>query len=85
MGAEGAVNIIYRKEITLSPEPEKTRKKLIKEYREKFYNSNQAAARGYIDDIIEPALSRPKIIEALEVLARKQVSYPSRKHGNIPL
>lgn len=85
MGAEGAVNIIYRKEITLSPEPEKTREKLIKEYREKFYNSNQAAARGYIDDIIEPALSRPKIIEALEVLARKQVSYQSRKHGNIPL
>ena len=85
MGAEGAVNIIYRKEITLSPEPEKTRERLIKEYEEKFYNPNRAVERGYIDDIITPSYSRPKIVEALEILSRKQVSYPPRKHGNIPL
>ena len=85
MGAEGAVNIISRKEIAASDRPEETKQKLIDEYQEKFNNPYIAAARGYIDDVIDPRETRPKIVRALEILKDKSVSNPYRKHGNIPL
>ena len=85
MGAEGAVNIIFRKDIAASVNPEETRRQLAGEYREKFDNPYPAAARGYIDDVINPAETRPRIIRALEMLKDKVVTDPPRKHGNIPL
>ncbi|MDD4874649.1 MAG: carboxyl transferase domain-containing protein, partial [Dehalococcoidales bacterium] len=85
MGAEGAVNIIFRKDIAASRNPEETRQKLIGEYKEKFDNPYVAAARGYIDDVIDPSETRPKLIRALEMLQNKTQRIPSRKHGNIPL
>jgi acetyl-CoA carboxylase carboxyltransferase component len=85
MGADGAVNIIFRKEITASDKPEETRKKLIEEYTDKFNNPYVAAARGYIDDVIDPSETRPRLIRALEMLQNKAERIPSRKHGNIPL
>lgn len=85
MGAEGAVNIIFRKAIAQSDNPEETRQKLVNEYREKFDNPYIAAARGYIDDVIDPAQTRPKLIRAFEMLKDKTDSNPPRKHGNIPL
>ena len=60
-------------------------KRLIEEYKEKFYNPYQAAARGYVDDVIEPSQTRPRLIQALELSAGKRDNNPSRKHGNIPL
>ena len=85
MGAEGAVNIIFRKAISESAQSEETRQKLVSEYREKFDNPYEAAARGYIDDVIDPRQTRPKLIKALEMLKNKTQSNPPRKHGNIPL
>ena len=85
MGAEGAVNIISRKEIAASDKPAEKRQQLVSEYIEKFNNPYIAAARGYIDDVIDPADTRPKLIRALEMLKNKAVSNPNRKHGNIPL
>jgi len=85
MGAEGAVNILNRKEIASAKDPEKLRAKLIEEYNERFANPYIAATLGYIDDIIEPSETRPKVIAALESLANKRQSTPAKKHGNIPL
>ncbi len=85
MGAEGAVNIISRKEIAASDKPEETRQKLVNEYKDKFSNPYVAAARGYIDDVIDPAETRPRLIRALETLENKVDINPPRKHGNIPL
>ena len=85
MGAEGAVNVIFRKAIARSDKPEEIRQKLTDEYREKFYNPYVAAARGYIDDVIDPSKTRPRLIMALEILKNKVASNPPRKHGNIPL
>ena len=85
MGAEGAVNIISRKEIAASGKPAEKRQQLVSEYIEKFNNPYIAAARGYIDDVIDPADTRPKLIRAFEMLKNKAVSNPNRKHGNIPL
>ena len=85
MGPEGAVNIIFRKEIQEAEDPEATRARLVQEYREKFANPYVAAQRGYIDDVIEPRETRPKLISALEMLANKRDSNPPKKHGNIPL
>ncbi len=85
MGPAGAVNIIFRKEITGSKNPDQTRKDLIKDYTDKFENPYIAAAKGYIDEIIDPQTTRPKLIAALESLLNKKESRPSRKHGNIPL
>jgi len=85
MGPEGAVNIIYRDEIKKSANREETRQRLIQEYRDKFANPYVAAARGYIDDVIDPRETRPKLIKALQMLQNKEVSNPSKKHGNIPL
>jgi len=85
MGPEGAVNIVYRNEIKESPEPAETRQKLIQEYRDKFANPYVAASRGYIDDVIDPRETRPKLIKALQMLKHKDVCNPPKKHGNIPL
>lgn len=85
MGAEGAVNILYKKQIASSADPVAERNRLIREYREKFNNPYYSAQAGYIDDIIEPKETRPKIITALAALRDKHTSAPPRKHGNIPL
>jgi len=85
MGPEGATNIVYRAEIAKSENPEETRERLIQEYRDKFANPYVAAARGYIDDVIDPRETRPKVIKALEMLKTKKVTDPPKKHSNIPL
>ncbi len=85
MGPEGAVNIIFRKELADAKNPEKCRAELVAEYREKFAHPYIAAARGYIDDIIEPRFTRPRIINGLEMLSNKRDANPAKKHGNIPL
>jgi propionyl-CoA carboxylase beta chain len=85
MGPDGAVNIIYRDEIARSANPEETRARLIEEYRARFANPYVAAARGYVDDVIEPHETRPRLISALEMLKNKRDSNPPKKHGNIPL
>jgi propionyl-CoA carboxylase beta chain len=85
MGAEGAVDILFKKDIESSTEPEVERKKLVDDYRERFNNPYFAARVGYVDDIIEPRETRPKIIASLAALRDKYTSAPPRKHGNIPL
>jgi propionyl-CoA carboxylase beta chain len=85
MGPEGAVNIIFRKELAEAEDPEARRAELVAEYREKFANPYVAAARGYIDDVIEPHETRPRLINALEVFQHKRDTNPPKKHGNIPL
>jgi propionyl-CoA carboxylase beta chain len=85
LGAEGAANILYKKQIDSAPDPKAERKKLAEEYREKFNNPYHAASTGYVDDIIEPRESRPKIIAALSALRDKYAPAPPRKHGNIPV
>jgi acetyl-CoA carboxylase carboxyltransferase component len=85
MGAEGAVNILFRKTIEQSQEPSEERKRLIEEYRNQFNNPYYAARAGYIDDIIEPCETRSKIVASLAALRDKYSSAPPRKHGNIPV
>ena len=85
MGPEGAVNIIHRRDIATSPTPEERRTRLIDDYKARFANPYSAAERGYIDDVIVPHETRPKLIAALETLQTKRVQGPRRKHGNIPL
>ena len=85
MGPEGAVNIIFKDDIAKAKDPAKLRKKLITEYREKFANPYIAAERGFLDDVIEPASTRRRLIQALEVLRTKRDKNPPRKHGNMPL
>jgi len=85
MGAEGAVNILFKDEIDRAKDPENRRKELIAEYIEKFANPYIAAARGYVDEVIEPRYTRAKLITALEMLKNKRDSNPPKKHGNIPL
>jgi acetyl-CoA carboxylase carboxyltransferase component len=85
MGPEGAVNIVFRREILSSSNPEETRTRLVAEYREKFANPYVAAARGYLDAIIEPHETRPRLINALEMMQNKRDTNPPKKHGNIPL
>ncbi|MCO5112702.1 MAG: acyl-CoA carboxylase subunit beta [Bdellovibrionaceae bacterium] len=85
MGAEGAVNIIFRREITGASDPETTKQNIIKEYESKFSNPYVAAELGYIDEVIEPELTRVRLIESLEMLVNKSGSNPSKKHGSIPL
>ncbi|MGI8903395.1 MAG: acyl-CoA carboxylase subunit beta [Solirubrobacteraceae bacterium] len=85
MGPEGAVNIIYRRDIQSSPTPDERRQKLMDDYKARFANPYSAAERGYIDDVIVPHETRPKIITALHTLQTKRDPGPKRKHGNIPL
>jgi len=85
MGPEGAIDIIFRKELAEAADPEARRRELVEAYRAQFANPYVAAARGYIDDVIEPRETRPRLIAALEVLQGKRQPTPRRKHGNIPL
>ena len=85
MGPEGAVNIIYRRDIAGSPTPDERREKLMGDYKARFANPYVAAERGYIDDVLVPHETRPRLIHALETLETKRVPGPKRKHGNIPL
>ena len=85
MGAKGAVEIIFKREIAASDDPAATEAKLVADYREKFANPYNAAEYGYVDDIVEPSRTRERLIRALEVLRTKRDRNPPRKHGNIPL
>lgn len=85
LGAEGAANILFKKQIESAKDPSAERRKLASEYREKFNNPYYAASTGYVDDIIEPRESRPKIIASLSALRDKYAPAPPRKHGNIPV
>jgi propionyl-CoA carboxylase beta chain len=85
MGAEGAVNIVNRKEIAAADDPQAKRAELVQEYKAKFANPYVAASKGYIDGVIVPHETRPRIIEALAMLDNKRDGLPPKKHGNIPL
>jgi len=85
MGSEGAVNIIFRKEIEAAEDKEAEMEALTTDYRSKFASPYVAASRGYIDDVIEPKETRPRLISALEACANKREGRPPKKHGNIPL
>lgn len=85
MGPEGAVNILYRRELQNADNSEEVRQAKVEEYRDRFANPFDAAERGYIDDVIEPRETRPRLIRALRMLANKTDTMPRKKHGNIPL
>jgi propionyl-CoA carboxylase beta chain len=85
MGPDGAVNIIFRRELAEAEDPDARRAELVEQYRQQFANPYVAAGRGYIDDVIEPRETRPRLINALEVLRNKRDTNPPKKHGNIPL
>lgn len=85
MGPEGAVSILYRKELLESKDPAKLKKELAARYRDEIANPYVADDKGYIDEVIDPAVTRKKLITAFEALESKHISVPSRKHGNIPL
>ena len=85
MGAQGAVNILYRKELASSQDPAAERARLIQEYEDELLNPYQAAERGYVDSVIEPSQTRAYIVKALRALRSKRETLPPKKHGNIPL
>jgi propionyl-CoA carboxylase beta chain len=85
MGPEGAVNIVFRKELSGAKDPVAERARLVQEYRDKFANPYKAAELGYVDEVIRPEDTRPKVIRALEMLRTKRQENPLKKHGNIPL
>jgi propionyl-CoA carboxylase beta chain len=85
MGPEGAVNIVFRKELAAAADPAAERARLIQEYRDKFANPYKAAELGYVDEVIRPEDTRPRVIRALEMLRTKRQELPPKKHGNIPL
>jgi propionyl-CoA carboxylase beta chain len=85
MGPKGAVEVLFRKEIEASGDAAAATERRIQEYREKFAHPYIAAARGYVDDVIDPRETRPRLISALDMLRDKRDENPTRKHGNIPL
>ena len=85
MGPEGAVNIVYRRELAAAADYDAARRQKIDEFRDRFANPFVAAERGYIDDVIEPHETRPRVIRALRMLENKVDTMPRKKHGNIPL
>nr|WP_267162492.1 acyl-CoA carboxylase subunit beta [Halovenus salina] len=85
MGPKGAVNVLYDEELEAAEDPEQRRQELIDEYREQFANPYIAADRGFVDDVLEPQETRPRLISDLEMLRSKRKSQPEKKHGNIPL
>ncbi|HEU4798184.1 MAG TPA: carboxyl transferase domain-containing protein, partial [bacterium] len=85
MGPEGAIEIIFRKELAEAKDAAALRARLVADYRAQFSNPYIAATRGYIDDVIEPRETRPRLISALAALESKRQSLPRKKHGNIPL
>ena len=85
MGAAGAVNIIFKDAIAAADDPAAEQARLVAAYEDEFANPYVAAARGYVDDVIKPSETRPRLVRALEMLADKRDSNPRKKHGNIPL
>jgi acetyl-CoA carboxylase carboxyltransferase component len=85
MGASGAANVIFRKEIKAADDPEAKRREIIANYENLLYNPYIAASRGFVDQVIAPRQTRPRLIEALEVLSTKRETLPPKKHGNIPV
>jgi len=85
MGAEGAANILFKKQIETAADPAAERQRLAADYRQRFNNPYYAAGAGYVDDILEPRETRPKLIAALGALRDKIAPAPPRKHGNIPV
>jgi acetyl-CoA carboxylase carboxyltransferase component len=85
MGAEAAINVLYRQQVAQAEDPAKMRDQLTQEFREAFANPYVAASWGYLDDVIEPSQTRPRLISALEMLQNKRDHNPPKKHGNIPL
>ena len=85
MGAEGAAKIVFRNEIKAAKDKTATEKKLVEQYKARFYNPYLAASYGYIDDVIEPSETRRHLIRALELTSQKRDRNPGKKHGNIPL
>ncbi len=85
MGAEGAVNILYRRELAAAEDPDRFRRERIDEFTERFANPYVAAEKGWVDEVIQPRRTRPKLIRALEMLENKAEWSPRKKHGNIPL
>jgi propionyl-CoA carboxylase beta chain len=85
MGPDGAVAILYRRELAASEDPDTLKKELVKKYRDEIANPYIADEKGYIDEVIDPAVTRKKLITAFEALQNKHVSTPAKKHGNIPL
>jgi acetyl-CoA carboxylase carboxyltransferase component len=85
MGPDGAVNIVFKDAIDKSENPQQARQELVADYRDKFANPYIAAGKGYLDDVIDPRSTRPKVIKALQVLRNKTDTNPAKKHGNIPL
>jgi propionyl-CoA carboxylase beta chain len=85
MGPEGAVNIVYRRELVAAKDQAAVRQQKVEEFKERFANPFVAAERGYVDDVIEPRETRPRVIRALRMLETKVDTMPRKKHGNIPL
>ncbi len=85
MGAQGAVNVIFRRDIQRADDPDERRSELISDYEETFYNPYRSAELGLVDEVIEPSTTRPKLIRALAMLRTKRETLPAKKHGNIPL
>ncbi|WP_407699936.1 acyl-CoA carboxylase subunit beta [Streptomyces liliiviolaceus] len=85
MGAEGAANVVFRREIAAAPDPEAVRAQRIKEYRQELMHPYYAAQRGLVDDVIDPAETRAVLVDALAMLRSKDARLPSRKHGNLPM
>ena len=85
VGASGAVNILYRRDIAAADDPEARRAELMTEYEDTLCNPYIAAERGYIDGVIKPSTTRAEVVKALRLLATKRESLPPKKHGNIPL
>ena len=85
MGPQGAVEIVYRKELNSADDPVAKRAELVDEYTERFCNPYVAAERGFVDDVIDPADTRSKLVAGLELLRSKREELPKRKHGNVPL
>lgn len=85
MGAEGAVGVLYKKELLDTTNPEETRSRIVNEFTDKFANPYVAAEKGFVDEVIEPRFTRPKLIRALSLLQTKRDTNPPKKHGNIPL
>ena len=85
MGPQGAVEIVYRRELQQAADPVARRAELVQEYTDKYASPYAAAERGYIDDVIDPAETRQKLVAGLRMLATKREELPRRKHGNVPL
>jgi propionyl-CoA carboxylase beta chain len=85
MGSEGAVNILYRRELATAENPEETRREHTESYKQAFANPYQAAALGYVDEVFLPAETRARLVEAFDSLENKRDKNPPKKHGNLPL